>query len=125
MDPGLVSVLGGGMERMLCTSNIDVFRYVSTPDGRGGTTLSWSKIKSIKGRLINTGDSESVRSNSFTMSGTWTLVASRNADVMPEDRVRIQGDNSRYWDVVGTDFGKTELLLQHISLVEAVEGNDF
>jgi len=59
------------------------------------------------------------------MSGTWTLVASRNADVMPEDRVRIQGDSSRYWDVVGTDFGKTELLLQHISLVEAVEGNDF
>jgi hypothetical protein len=125
MDAGLVSVLGAGMERMLCTSNIDVFRYITTSDGRGGTELTWSKIKSIKGRMINTGDSENVRSNSFTMSGAWTLVASRNADIMPEDRVRIQGDTSRYWDVIGTDFGKTELLVQHISLVEAVEGNDF
>jgi hypothetical protein len=59
------------------------------------------------------------------MSGAWTLVASRNADVMSQDRIRIQGDTSRYWDVIGTDFGKTALLVQHISLVEAVEGNDF
>lgn len=125
MDPGLVSVLGGGMERMLCTSNIEVYRYVSTSDGRGGTTLSWSKIGTIKGRMINTGDSENVRSNGFTMGGSWTLVASRNADIMPQDRIRIPGDSSQYFDVIGTDFGKTELLLQHISLIQSTEGNDF
>jgi hypothetical protein len=125
MDAALVNILGAGMERMLCTSLVDVFRYVTTADGAGGTNLSWAKIASIKGRMINAGDSENIRSNGFTMSGAWTLVASRNADVMSQDRIRIQGDTSRYWDVIGTDFGKTALLVQHISLVEAVEGNDF
>jgi hypothetical protein len=125
MDPELVSVLGAGMERMLCTSTVDVYRYISTADGAGGTTLSWAKIATIRGRMINTGDSESVRSNSFTMGGSWTLVASRNADVMSQDRIRIPGDSSTYWDVIGTDFGKTALLVQHITLIQSTEGNDF
>lgn len=125
MDAGLVSVLGAGMERMLCTSTVDVYRYISTADGAGGTNLSWAKIASIKGRLINTGDSEGVRSNSFTMGGSWTLVASRNADILSQDRIRLPGDTSVYWDVIGTDFGKTELLVQHISLLQSTEGNDF
>ncbi len=42
------------------------------------------------------------------------------ADVMPQDRVYLVGDESRYWDVIGTDFGQTELLVQHCGLVERV-----
>ena len=42
------------------------------------------------------------------------------ADVMPQDRVYLIGDDSRYWDVIGTDFGQTELLVQHCGLVERV-----
>jgi hypothetical protein len=37
---------------------------------------------------------------------------------MAHDRVYIVGDESKYYDVVGTDFGQTDLLVQHVGLVE-------
>jgi hypothetical protein len=46
------------------------------------------------------------------------LIVAVGADVMPQDRVYRVGDDAKYYDVIGSDFGQTELLVQHVGLVE-------
>ena len=71
-------------------------------------------------RITNQSDTESIVGGGIQPSAQWTLIVATSADVMPQDRVYLIGDDSRYWDVIGTDFGQTELLVQHCGLVERV-----
>lgn len=120
MSPILRATLQAGLVRNLCQTPIEVHRFTLTEDGRGGVTETWRKVADYKGRLSNQSDTESIVGGAIASSAQWTLIVAVAADVMPQDRVYLVGDESRYFDVIGTDFGQTELLVQHCGLVERV-----
>ena len=99
---------------------VEIYRFTLTEDGRGGATETWRKVAEYNARVTNQSDTESIVGGGIQPSAQWTLIVATSADVMPQDRVYLVGDASRYWDVIGTDFGQTELLVQHCGLVERV-----
>ena len=120
MSPILRKTLQAGMVRNLCTDRVEIHRFTLTEDGRGGATETWRKVATYNARMINQSDTESIVGGGIQASAQWTLVVATGADVVPQDRVYMVDDNSRYWDVIGTDFGQTELLVQRCGLVERV-----
>jgi head-tail adaptor len=120
MSPLLRATLQAGMVRNLCQTPIEVHRFTLTEDGRGGVTETWRKVADYKGRLSNQNDTESIVGGAIQPSATWTITLAVSADVMPHDRIYVVGDESKYYDVVGTDFGQTDLIVQHVGLVERV-----
>ena len=118
MSPILRATLQAGLVRNLCQTPIEVHRFTITEDGRGGVTETWRKVAEYNARVTNQSDTESIVGVAIASSAQWTLIVAVAADVMPQDRVYLIGDDSRYWDVIGTDFGQTELLVQHCGLVE-------
>ena len=120
MSPILRATLQAGLVRNLCSTQISVERFTLTEDGRGGATETWRVIDTHRGRIVNNSDRESIVGGGIQSSATWTLTLPVASDVMTHDRIRIVGDDSRYYEVVGSDFGQTDLLVQHIGLVEYV-----
>ena len=120
MSPILRQTIQAGMVRNLCQDRVEIHRFTLTEDGRGGVTETWRKVAEYNARITNQSDTESIVGGGIQPSAQWTLIVSTSADVMPQDRVYLIGDASRYWDVIGTDFGQTELLVQHCGLVERV-----
>jgi head-tail adaptor len=118
MSPILRATLQAGLVRNLCQTPIEVHRFTLTEDGRGGATETWRKVAEYNARLTNQSDTESIVGGAIASSAQWTLIVAVGADVMPQDRVYRVGDDARYYDVIGTDFGQTELLVQHVGLVE-------
>jgi head-tail adaptor len=118
MSPILRATLQAGLVRNLCQTPIEVHRFTLTEDGRGGVTETWRKVADYKGRLSNQSDTESIVGGGIQPSAGWNVTLPVSADVMAHDRVYITGDDSKYYDVVGTDFGQTDLLVQHVGLVE-------
>jgi head-tail adaptor len=106
------------MVRNLCQDRVEIHRFTLTEDGRGGVTETWRKVADYKGRLSNQSDTESIVGGGIQPSAGWTVTLPVGADVMAHDRVYVTGDDSKYYDVVGTDFGQTDLLVQHVGLVE-------
>ncbi len=120
MSPILRATLQAGLVRNLCQTPIEVHRFTLTEDGRGGVTETWRKVADYKGRLSNQSDTESIVGGGIQPSAGWSVTLPVSADVMAHDRVYVTGDDSKYYDVVGTDFGQTDLLVQHCGLVERV-----
>jgi head-tail adaptor len=118
MSPILRATLQAGLVRNLCQTPIEVHRFTLTEDGRGGVTETWRKVADYKGRLSNQSDTESIVGGGVQPSAGWNVTLPVSADVMAHDRVYVTGDDSKYYDVVGTDFGQTDLLVQHVGLVE-------
>ena len=118
MSPILRQTLQAGIVRNLCQDRVEIHRFTLTEDGRGGVTETWRKVAEYNARITNQSDTESIVGGGIQPSAQWTLIVGVAADVMPQDRVYLIGDDSRYWDVIGTDFGQTELLVQHCGLVE-------
>jgi head-tail adaptor len=118
MSPILRATLQAGMVRNLCQDRVEIHRFTLTEDGRGGATETWRKVAEYNARLTNQSDTESIVGGGIQSSAQWTLIVAVGADVMAQDRVYRVGDDARYYDVVGTDFGQTELLVQHVGLVE-------
>jgi head-tail adaptor len=118
MSPILRATLQAGLVRNICQTPIEVHRFTLTEDGRGGVTETWRKVADYKGRLSNQSDTESIVGGGIQPSAGWNVTLPVSADVMAHDRVYITGDDSKYYDVVGTDFGQTDLLVQHVGLVE-------
>ena len=118
MSPILRATLQAGLVRNLCQTPIEIHRFTLTEDGRGGVTETWRKVADYKGRLSNQSDTESIVGGGIQPSAGWNVTLPVSADVMAHDRVYITGDDSKYYDVVGTDFGQTDLLVQHVGLVE-------
>jgi head-tail adaptor len=118
MSPILRATLQAGLVRNLCQTPIEVHRFTLTEDGRGGVTETWRKVADYKGRLSNQSDTESIVGGGIQPSAGWSVTLPVSADVMAHDRVYVTGDDSKYYDVVGTDFGQTDLLVQHVGLVE-------
>jgi head-tail adaptor len=118
MSPILRATLQAGLVRNLCQTPIEVHRFTLTEDGRGGVTETWRKVADYKGRLSNQSDTESIVGGGIQPSAGWNVTLPVSADVMAHDRIYVTGDDSKYYDVVGTDFGQTDLLVQHVGLVE-------
>jgi head-tail adaptor len=118
MSPILRATLQAGLVRNLCQTPIEVHRFTLTEDGRGGVTETWRKVADYKGRLSNQSDTESIVGGGIQPLAGWNVTLPVSADVMAHDRVYVTGDDSKYYDVVGTDFGQTDLLVQHVGLVE-------
>ena len=118
MSPILRATLQAGLVRNLCQTPIEVHRFTLTEDGRGGVTETWRKVADYKGRLSNQSDTESIVGGGIQPSAGWNVTLPVSADVMAHDRVYVTGDDSKYYDVIGTDFGQTDLLVQHVGLVE-------
>jgi head-tail adaptor len=102
----------------LCTSTITVERAYLTSDGMGGQTTTWRPMMTVPARLINKADAESVIGDGIQPTATWDLYVHSDAQIQPHDRIRIAGDNTRIFDVVGNDRGQSTLLIQKIGLVE-------
>jgi head-tail adaptor len=118
MSPILKASLSSGMVRNLCQDRVEIHRFTLTEDGRGGVTETWRKVAEYNARLTNQSDTESIVGGAIASSAQWTLIIATSADLMPQDRVYVVGVDSKYYDVIGTDFGQTELLVQHCGLVE-------
>ena len=120
MSPILRATLQAGMVRNLCQDRVEIHRFTLTEDGRGGATETWRKVAEYNARLTNQSDTESIVGGGIQPSATWSITLAVSADVMPNDRIYVVGDESKYYDVVGTDFGQTDLIVQHVGLVERV-----
>jgi head-tail adaptor len=120
MSPILRKTLQAGMVRNLCSDRVEVHRFTLTEDGRGGATETWRKVAEYNARLINKSDSERIIGGGIQPTASWTLTVPVTADIMPHDRIYLVGDESRVYEVIGTDFGQTDLLIQHVGLQEYV-----
>ena len=118
MSPILRATISAGMVRNLCQDRVEIHRFTLTEDGRGGATETWRKVAEYNARLTNQSDTESIVGGGIQPSAGWNVTLPVSADVMAHDRVYVVGDESKYYDVVGTDFGQTDLLVQHVGLVE-------
>lgn len=121
MDAGLRERLSARFVARLCPDLVEVHRFTMTADGRGGTTLSWRKIGTHKGRMTAGIGTETVPAGGIEAVSRWALLLPLSADIEPRDRVYIPGDNNRYWEVTGSDAGTTDLLIQHIDLEERAQ----
>lgn len=108
------------MVRNLCTDRVEIHRFTLTEDGRGGATETWRKVATYNGRMVNKVDSESVIGGGIQPSASWVLTVAVDADIMSHDRIYIVGNSDRYYEVIGTDFGQSDLLVQHVGLQEYV-----
>lgn len=118
MDAGLRDRLSARFVARLCQDTIEVHRFTMTEDGRGGTTLDWRKIGTHKGRLMAGPGVEGQIGGGIEVLSKWRLLLPSIADVLPRDRIYKTGDTKMYWEVVGSDTGQSELLIQHVDLME-------
>jgi head-tail adaptor len=118
MAPQLRERLSASFVRRLCQDRIEVHRAYVEADGMGGVTTTWRKLATIPARLINKSDSEQVIGDGVKAIATWEMLVHSASDIIPHDRVYIAGDQSKVYEVVGTDEGQTELLIQKVGLVE-------
>lgn len=118
MNVDLINKLGAGIQRSLASDTVQIRRYFLYEDGIGGQTETWRTIATLKVRLTNTSDSESVVGGGIASSGGWVMMCDRSADIMANDRIYQESRPDHYFEVVGTDFGQSQLLVQHVTLVE-------
>lgn len=120
MDPLLRARLSERMEARLCTVRVNVQRMVIDADGAGGQTLTWRIIATnVPARWLNVADSELVQDEAVMATATWDIVIPTSTTVLPQDRITVTGDDREY-DVVGTNAGQTDLLVQVVRVQERV-----
>ena len=51
-------------------------------------------------------------------TAVWEMLVHASTDIQANDRITFTGQDDRIFDVIGTDQGQTELLIQKIGLVE-------
>lgn len=102
----------------MCTDSVDIYRNTLSNDGQGGVLNDWRKINTCKCRLMNKADAEKQIAGGIEQVANWIMLAGIEIDIRPRDRVYKSNSNDKCWEVVGSDSGQTELLIQHIDLVE-------
>lgn len=120
MDPVLRARLSARMEARLCTVRVNVVRMVIDADGAGGQTMTWRQVDhNVPARWINVADSELVQDEAVRATASWDIVLPTSTQVLPQDRITVTGDDRTY-DVVGTNAGQTDLLVQVVRVQERV-----
>lgn len=122
MSPMLNNVLGASVLRAIAGAQGTIYRHTVTSDNRGGQTETWKAIATIPVRFRNNQDNEQMVGDSLQAVSTWTMLCDRNADVMVHDRIRCDTLPGYYWEVSGTDFGQTSLIIQHVDCVQYGDG---
>lgn len=122
ISPMLNNVLGASVLRAIAGAQATIYRHTVTADGRGGQTETWRELATVPARFRNNDDNEQMIGDSVQSISTWTMICDRNADVMVYDRVRSATLPGYYWEVSGTDFGQTNLIVQHVDLVQYGDG---
>jgi len=118
MAPALRERLSASFVRRLCQDRIEVHRAYVESDGMGGVTTTWRKLATIPARMINKADSEQQPGGGIEPVATWELMAPVSADIRPQDRISIPGSYGRVFEVVGSNNGQADQLIQSIGLVE-------
>ena len=118
MSPILRGILGRGLVRSLTQDRVIVLRMTLTEDGRGGQTQDWRQVDEFLGRMINQGNNEMLLDAGIKVVCNWYLVAPADRVIQANDRIRLHDEPNHYFDVIGTDAGQTNLLIQHVSLKE-------
>jgi head-tail adaptor len=118
MSPILRGILGAAMVRNLVQDRVIVLRMTLTEDGRGGQTQDWRQVDEFLGRMVNQANGEAILGGGIKVVCNWYLVAPIDRDIQAADRIRLHDEPNHYFDVIGTDQGQTNLLIQHVSLKE-------
>ena len=118
MSPILRGILGRGLVRSLTQDRVIVLRMTLTEDGRGGQTQDWRQVDEFLGRMVNLGNTEALLDEGIKVVCNWYLVAPADRKIQANDRIRLHDEPNHYFDVIGTDQGQTNLLIQHVSLKE-------
>lgn len=121
IPPKLVGVLGNAMLRQTQSEQVHVWRHTLLDDGRGGQIDTWRKIATVNARLQNKKNSEDVVGNALQPICYWSLVVDRNVDILCYDRIRADSVKDSYFEVTATDFGQSQLIVQHVDLVQYSE----
>jgi head-tail adaptor len=111
------------MLRHIATTTVDVYRFTVTADGAGGQTETWRKVATVPCRLQAKTEIEGMQSDALQVVGRYTMICDRNVQAMPNDRVKTDTMPGVYFEVSGTDFGQTALLVQHVDLVQYGDGD--
>lgn len=118
MAPALRERLSASFVRRLCQDRVDVHRSTIEIDGMGGQTTTWRKVATIPARLVNKSDAEQIIDQAVRPTAVWEMLVHSASDIQAHDRVTFAGYEDRIFDVIGTDQGQTELLVQKVGLVE-------
>lgn len=118
MSPLLRGILSRGLVRNLCQDKVIVLRMTLTEDGRGGQTQDWRQVAEFDGRMVNKGNNEALLDGGIKVVCDWYLCAPIDIEIQANDRIRLHDEPNHYFDVIGTDAGQTNLLIQHVSLKE-------
>ena len=118
MSPLLRGILSRALVRNLVQDKVIVLRMTLTQDGRGGQTQDWRQVYEFDGRMVNQGNNEMLLDGGIKVVCDWYLVAPIDIPIQANDRIRLHDEPNHYFDVIGTDQGQTNLLVQHVSLKE-------
>lgn len=118
MAPQLRERLSASFVRRLCQDRVEIHRAYVESDGMGGVTTTWRKISTLPARMINKSDAEQIIDDAVRSTAVWEMLVHASADILAHDRVTFPGEADRIFDVIGTDQGQTELLVQKVGLVE-------
>lgn len=78
----------------------------------------WRPVLTIPARLMAQTDVEEVLADGVQVGNRWIMACSAEADVRQQDRVVFSSMKDKVFDVVGNNFQQTDLLIQHVVLVE-------
>lgn len=106
------------MVQSLCQDTVTVTRATLTRDNSGGVTQDWRTIHTIPARLVAQTDVEEVLADGVQVGNRWVMACSAEVDVKQQDRVMFASMKDKVFDVVGNNFQQTDLLIQHVTLVE-------
>ena len=106
------------MIQSLCLDTVTVTRFVLTKDNAGGVIQEWKPVVTIPARLVAQTDVEEILADGVQVGNRWTMACSAEVDVKQQDRVTFASLKDKVFDVVGNNFQQTDLLLQHVMLVE-------
>ena len=77
--------------RLLLNNEFTIFRRDRIPDGRGGWTLYWAQVGTVRGRLRPANSNERMVADSEERQITHVLYTVAGADVARGDRVACAG----------------------------------
>ena len=117
----LVGVLGNALIRHVKSEKVHIYRHTLTSDNRGGQIDTWRKIATVDARLQNKRNTETIIGDALQPQCFWVLVADRNTDILCYDRIRADSMKDSYFEVTATDFGQSQLIVQHVDLVQYSE----
>ena len=98
-----------------------VYRNVGDTTTRGGQIDDWRRVSaSLAGRLTGANPAEDVQGEAMVVHADCVWHCAASADIKPGDQIVTGG---RTYDVIGSDGGRTDALVQHVRVVCVAQEN--